>query len=96
MDIALNLLKAPHVGVREFKEKVSSFLNKRKTLVVTDHGDPASVLVPYKDMMEILDILENTPKSVTGSSHLEALLTSESSLKKDWDSPKEDKAWQSL
>ncbi len=96
MDIALNLLKAPHVGVREFKEKISSFLNKRKTLVVTDHGEPTSVLVPYKDMMEILDILGNPSSLVAGNSHLEALLTSESSLKKDWNLPKEDKAWQNL
>ena len=28
--------------------------------------------------------------------HLEVLMTSESSLKKDWDLPQEDKAWQSL
>lgn len=64
MDIALNLLKAPHVGIREFKEKISFLLNKRKTLVLTDHGEPASVLVPYEDMLELLDILDeiNDPK----------------------------------
>jgi prevent-host-death family protein len=71
MDIALNLLKAPHVGIREFKEKISSLLNKRKTLVLTDHGEPASVLIPYADMLELLDILDeiNDPKtrSLVGS-----------------------------
>ncbi len=56
----------------------------------------AHKILPNKEMIEILDILENTPKSFTGSSHLEALLTSESSLKKDWDLPQENKAWQSL
>ena len=67
MDIALNLLKAPHVGIREFKEKISSLLNKRKTLVLTDHGQPASVLIPYSDMLELLDILDeiNDPKTRT-------------------------------
>ena len=60
MAIALSLLKAPHVGVREFKEKISSFLNKGRTLVVTDHGEPTSVMVPYNDMLELLDILEES------------------------------------
>ncbi len=65
MDIALDLLKAPHVGVREFKAKMSSLLDKRRTLVVTEHGEPTSVVVPYQDMMELLDILEeiNDPQT---------------------------------
>lgn len=65
MAIALSLLKAPHVGVREFKEKISSFLNKGKTLIVTDHGQPTNVLVPYDDMLELMDILEeiNDPQT---------------------------------
>ena len=65
MDIALNLLKAPHIGIREFKERISSLLNQRKTLILTDHGEPSSVLVPYADMLELLDILEeiNDPKT---------------------------------
>jgi len=67
MDIALNLLKAPHFGVREFKEKISSLLNKRETLVLTDHGEPTGVLVPYADMLELLDILDEIDDPKTRS-----------------------------
>ena len=65
MDIALDLLKAPHIGIREFKEKISTLLNQRKTLVVTDRGEPTSVLIPYAEMLELLDIMEevNDPKT---------------------------------
>lgn len=67
MDIALDLLKAPHVGIREFKERASFLLNKRKTLVVTDRGKPTSVLVSYGDMLELLDVIEeiNDPKTLS-------------------------------
>ncbi len=58
MTTSLSLLRAPHVGVREFKENISSFLKKHKLLIVTDHGEPTRVVVPYNDMLEILDIIE--------------------------------------
>ena len=58
MNIAINLFKAPHVGVRELKEKLSSFLKKDSPLIVTDHGEPTKVIVPYTEMVELLDILD--------------------------------------
>jgi PHD/YefM family antitoxin component YafN of YafNO toxin-antitoxin module len=58
MDIALDLLKAKHIGVRELKEGLSAFLKKDAPLVVTEHGAPTRVIVPYDEMLELLDILE--------------------------------------
>ena len=58
MAMALDLLRAPHIGIREFKDKISSLVNRRKTLILTDHGEPSSVLIPYQDMLELIDILE--------------------------------------
>lgn len=58
MEIALDLLKAKHVGVRELKDGLSSFFKKDAPLVVTEHGVPSRVIVPYDDMLELLDIIE--------------------------------------
>ncbi len=45
MTTAPELLKAGHVGVREFKEHISADSLKKIT-VVTDHGKPISVNLP--------------------------------------------------
>lgn len=58
MSIAISLLKAPHVGIRELKEKLSSLLRQSGPLVVTDHGAPTNVILPYEDVMELLDIVD--------------------------------------
>jgi PHD/YefM family antitoxin component YafN of YafNO toxin-antitoxin module len=57
MSIAVDLLKADHIGVSDFKEHLSAkFLNK--LLVITDRGNPVSVNLPYSDVLELLDILD--------------------------------------
>ena len=58
MGIAINLLKAPHVGIRELKEGLSAFLKKSSPVVVTDRGEPTNVILPYEDVVELLDIIE--------------------------------------
>ena len=55
--IATDLLKAQHIGIRELKEHLSTkFLHE--TLVITDRGAPISVNLPYSDMLELTDILD--------------------------------------
>jgi len=57
VSIATNLLKAHHIGIRDLKEHLSTkFLNK--FLVITDRGTPVSVNLPYSDMLELTDILD--------------------------------------
>ncbi len=57
MSVATDLLKANHVGIRDFKEHLSTkFLNE--TLVITDRGTPVSVSLPYSDVLELMDILD--------------------------------------
>ena len=65
MKIVLDLLKADHIGVRELRTNLSRRLKTRKPLVITDHSQPVKVIVPYEDMLELLDILEeiNDPKT---------------------------------
>ena len=55
--IASDLLKANHIGIREMKEKLSkAFLED--PLVITDRGVPVSVNLPYEEVMELIDILD--------------------------------------
>ena len=54
----MDLLKAPHIGVRELKNHLSQMLKKRGSLVVTDHGRPVNVILPYDEMLDLLDLLE--------------------------------------
>lgn len=53
----LDLLKAPHIGIRELRENLSSVVADRKITVVTDHGKPAEVLVPYATLVSLLTLL---------------------------------------
>jgi hypothetical protein len=57
MSIAVDLLKAHHIGIRDLKEHLSTkFLNN--LLVITDRGKPVSVNLPYSDVLELMDIVD--------------------------------------
>ncbi len=58
MSIATNLLKSEHIGIRHLREHLSEILKRQKPLIVTDRGTPVNVLLPYSDMIELTDILE--------------------------------------
>jgi len=57
MSIAIDLLKASHIGIRDLKEHLTKECLK-ETLVITDRGIPISVNIPYSDVLELVDILE--------------------------------------
>ena len=57
MNIATNILKSPHVGIRDLKIHLSSLL-KKGSLIVTERGKPVNVILPYSDMIELLDMLD--------------------------------------
>ena len=52
------LLKARTIGVRKFRNKISRLIKSHEMCVVTEHGTPASVLLPYEDVLEIADVLD--------------------------------------
>ena len=58
MKLAIDFLKAPHIGIRELKEGLSSFLKKSEPVIVTDRGLPVNVILPYNEMIELLDIID--------------------------------------
>ncbi len=65
MSIAISLLKAPHVGIRELKQGLSDFLKRDQPLIVTDRGEPTNVILHYDDFLELVDIIEeiNDPRT---------------------------------
>ena len=58
MSVAVELLKAEHVGIRDLRTHLSSFLKISKPVIVTDRGTPSKVLLSYSDMLELTDILD--------------------------------------
>ena len=58
MNLSTAILKAPHVGVRELKAHLSQRLRSGKPLVVTEHGDPKQVMIPYETVIDIVETLE--------------------------------------
>lgn len=55
--IALDLLKAEHIGVRELKAHLSRKLLE-DVLIITERGVPISINLPYSDMLDLVDILD--------------------------------------
>ena len=58
MTLGKALLKARTIGVRNFRNKVSKLMRTHEMFVVTEHGSPTSVLLPYEDVLEIVDVLD--------------------------------------
>ena len=65
MSIAVDLLKTNHVGIRELKGHLTA-KSLKEPLVITDRGIPISVSLPYSDVLELIDILEEVsdPKTM--------------------------------
>lgn len=58
MDITLALLKAENIGVRHFKNNLCRYLQRARTYIITEHGQPTSVVIPYDEVMELVDVLD--------------------------------------
>lgn len=58
MTLSRALLKAPRVGVREFRNKACAFIKSGGFYLVTEHGKPAGVFMPYEDALELTEIVD--------------------------------------
>lgn len=64
MSVSTDLLKARRIGVRDLKAHLSgAYLNK--VLVITDHGTPVSINVPYEELLELVDLLDEISDAET-------------------------------
>ncbi len=58
MTAASLLRKAKPVNVREAQAKLSRLIRSKSPSMVLSHGKPVSFLVPYEEMLDLLDMLE--------------------------------------
>ena len=58
MTLASVLLRAPRIGAREFRNKACAFINMGKAYLITEHGHPAGIFLPYEDALELVDIID--------------------------------------
>jgi len=58
MTLATILLKAPHIGVRQFKARLSKFLKSGNPLIITERGVPVEVVIPYAEAIEMVDLID--------------------------------------
>ena len=59
MTTATDILKAPHVGVRDLRIHLADRLKTRKPIVVTDHGAPKKIILEYGELVELIETLED-------------------------------------
>lgn len=64
MRIATDLLKAAHIGIRELKGHLTAE-SLKEPLIITDRGVPISINLPYSDILELVDILDEMTDSHT-------------------------------
>src|SRR3989338_22761 len=58
MTLSSALLRAPRVGAREFRNKACAFVKAGKFYLVTEHGKPVGVFMPYEDALDLTEIID--------------------------------------
>ena len=52
------LLRAPRIGAREFRNKACTFIKAGKFYLITKHGHPAGVFMPYEEALELTEMID--------------------------------------
>lgn len=58
MNISNVLSKGEYIGIRKLRESLSQVVQDDKTFFVTSRGKPVKALLPYKMLLEILEVLD--------------------------------------
>ena len=58
MTVASLLRKAKPVNVREAQAKLSRLIRSKSPSMVLSHGKPVSFLIPYEEMLDLVDMLD--------------------------------------
>lgn len=58
MTLSGALLRAPRIGAREFRNKACAFVKAGKFYLITEHGNPTGVFMPYEDALELTEIID--------------------------------------
>jgi len=58
MTLSSVILRAPRVGARQFRNKACAFIRASKFYLVTEHGRPAGVFMPYEEALALAEIID--------------------------------------
>ncbi len=58
MSVALDFLRAKHIGARAFRTRLFKFLKIDAPLIITEHGKPVRAVLNYEEMLDLLDLLD--------------------------------------
>ena len=59
MTLAAQILKAPHIGSKDLRDNMARSIKSNKPVVVTEHGRPRQVLLPYEMMLDLIETVED-------------------------------------
>lgn len=59
MTSAALLRKAKPINVREAQARLSQLIGSKMPSLVMSHGKPVSFLIPYEEMLDLLEMLED-------------------------------------
>lgn len=55
-----DLMRAKTIAVRQFREDIFNIVKRKETYVITSNGKQEMFLIPYEDVIELMDILEES------------------------------------
>jgi PHD/YefM family antitoxin component YafN of YafNO toxin-antitoxin module len=59
MSLATEMMRATPIGVKDLKNQLALVLHEhRPRLIIGDRNQPRHFLIPYEEMIELLEILE--------------------------------------
>jgi PHD/YefM family antitoxin component YafN of YafNO toxin-antitoxin module len=58
MTLATQILKAPHVGTKDLRTHLARNIKSEKPIIITEHGRPKKVMLPYDMMVDLIETLE--------------------------------------
>lgn len=58
MSLMANMVRAGHIGVKDLRDHAPKYMRDSQVYLVTRHGRPTKFLVPYEEMVELIDIMD--------------------------------------
>ena len=59
MTLTTELLRAPHIGVRELSRNVSSFMKRKSVVVVEVKGQKNKVIISQDELIDLIELLQD-------------------------------------
>lgn len=86
------ILRADYLGIKEFKEHLCQILKQNKPRIITEYGKPKQFVIPYDEMVEIIEILEE----LSDPAFLKEIQSARKSYKKGKKAVPSSKLWKEM